>query len=819
MLKHPSLALLFLPSLLNAQAFDPARLAEAAAGYAAVVESGAVKGAVLLVAHKGEVVLHEAYGVRDAAGEQPMRKDAIFRMASNTKPLTATAIMMLAEAGRLELDKPVGAYLPAFREGPAKAITLRQLLSHTSGWRINSLFLSPLMEKSAEHPDAPNLQLEVARFAEVAPEHAPGTTYAYNNPGFNTLAAVVERVSGKPFATFLAERVYGPLGMKDSGHREAEAEQERMSAVFRRRGGRLQPGWKPGDGNDLPFVRGSGGMVSTALDYLRFCQCILQGGQLGSTRILKPASVREMTRAQVLDFAFPGGNSRQNYGLGWRVSPGPGTFGHSGSDGTQAFIDPHHDIVCLVFTQTQGSTRHGQRFWDQVRAALRPERRPNVLLITADDLNRSSVGAYGCKVAGITPNIDRLAAQGIRFDHGHVNIAVCQPSRAVMLTGRYPFSNGARGFEAIAEGVATLSGTLHEHGYLTGIFGKTRHVKPDQAFRFEVSVPRAQLGEGRSPARYAAAMRGFLERKKRSGKPFFLMANTHDPHRPFAGSVQEQRQKRRRKRAFPPAPRTLTPAEVPVPGFLPQLDKVHEEIAQYFTSVHRGDAVVGALLEELDKAGLADDTLVLFVSDNGMALPFAKTNCYLHSTATPFILRWPGRIAKGQVDARHMVATVDWMPTVLDAVGLPQVGGIQGRSFMPLLRGEREFGRDEVLTFFYKTSGKRAYPMRGLQTRRLGYIVNAWADGQTRFRNESMSGLTFRAMQRAAAEDAAIKARVELFLLRTREELYDFSSDPDALQNLAGTPAASEDLRAMRERMQRFLARIEDPDAALFESR
>ena len=794
---------------------DPDQLSAAAARVRAEVAADRMRGAVLLVARHGKVVLHEAFGHRDAAGRVPMRCDTQFRMASNTKPLTATAVLMLVEQGKLELDAKVGDYLPAWRKGATGAITVRQLLTHTSGLRIPTLFLRPLMRRSPAHPKAPTLQLEVDRFATVGPEEKPGTTYSYSNPGYNTLAALVEVASGLPFATFLKRHVYDRLGMPDSGHRESAADAERMSAVFRRVRGRWRVRWRPADGNDLPFVRGSGGMVSTTADYSRFCHCLLRGGALDGVRLLRRETVREMTRRQL--HRIP---AARRYGLGWAIPDDSGTFVHGGSDGTWAAVDPALGLVVLVFTQTQGvrgAVR--RRFLRDVRRAILPRERPNVLLITADDLNCDSVGVFGCPLPGITPHIDALAAAGMRFTRAHVNIAVCQPCRAVLMTGRYPHRNGARGFEPIAAGVPTLTGVLAKHGYLNGILGKTRHLAPPAAFAWDVVVTRRALGEGRDPERYAASARAFFRRAKRSAKPFFLMANCHDPHRPFAGSAQERRQRQRRKKAFPIAARRFAAREVPVPGFLPGLPAVRRELAQYFTSVHRCDRIVGRVLAELDAAGLAANTIVCFLSDHGMPLPFAKTNCYRHSTRTPWIVRWPGRVRPGSVEGTHFVSTIDWLPTVLQALGLPAVAGVDGRSFLPLLRGETQLGRDHVLTSFYKTSGKRDFPMRSLVTARYGYIVNAWADGDTRFRNESQNGLTWRAMRRAAATDPAIAARVKHFAFRCREELYDYSVDPHALRNLAIDPAHRSILHRMRRRLAEELRKTRDPEAAKFRIR
>jgi N-sulfoglucosamine sulfohydrolase len=444
----------------------------------------------------------------------------------------------------------------------------------------------------------------------------------------------------------------------------------------------------------------------------------------------------------------------------------------------------------------------------------------NVLLITADDLNCDSVGAFACRVPDVTPNIDRLAANGLRFEHAHVTIAVCQPCRSVLFTGRYPHRNGAEGFQPIRRDVPTLTEQTRQAGYLNGIMAKVPHLAPQFKFCWDVVVPAEELGVGRDPQLYHDRAKAFFEQADAVGKPFFLMANSQDPHRPFAGSAQEggrvagrpnARRPRQQPTKFPPAPRTYKPEEVTVAGFLPDLPDVRQEMAEYFTSVHRADAIVGAVLKALDETGHADDTLVVFLSDHGMALPFAKTNCYRHSTRTPLVVRLPGVTKPGSVEATHMVSGIDLMPTVLDVLGLPPVQGVDGRSFAPLLRGEPQDGRDHVYTVFHQTSGQNRYEMRSLVTPRFGLVYNAWADGQTVFRNESQAGLTMKAMRAAALKDPEIAARVELFVHRVPQELYDYQADPDALRNLVDDPRHRATADMLRQKMADVMRHIEDP--------
>lgn len=428
----------------------------------------------------------------------------------------------------------------------------------------------------------------------------------------------------------------------------------------------------------------------------------------------------------------------------------------------------------------------------------------NVLLLTADDMNHDSLGFAGCKVPGVTPNLDRLAAESLRFERAHVTVAVCQPSRQCLLTGRYPHRNGSVGFYPVSAGVPTLAEILRDAGFHLGILGKAIHLRPVQKFSWHYLRDEDVLGRGRDPQKYYEYSKEFFSQAKRDGKPFFLMANSHDPHRPFAGSEG------RAKLDYPSPARTFQPGEITVPGFLPDLPDVRKELAQYFSSVNRCDQSMGEVLRALQESGMADRTLVLFLSDNGISMPFAKSNCYGNSTRTPWLVRWPGVVNPG-VDREHFVSSIDYMPTVLEALGLPQPEGMDGHSFLPLLRGQPQADRDRVVTCYNQASGNKPYPMRCLQNQRFAYIYNNWSDGKKRYGTEGMSGLSFKAMQAAGTGDAAVAARVELLVHRVPEEFYDFATDPDALHNLIDDAAHAATLKAMRAEMRTWMEKTDDP--------
>jgi N-sulfoglucosamine sulfohydrolase len=228
---------------------------------------------------------------------------------------------------------------------------------------------------------------------------------------------------------------------------------------------------------------------------------------------------------------------------------------------------------------------------------------------------------------------------------------------------------------------------------------------------------------------------------------------------------------------------------------------------------------VGEVLRALRESGFEESTLVMFVSDNGISMPFAKSNCYLTSTRTPWLVRWPGTVRPGVVDREHFISGIDYMPTILEAAGVPAPAGMDGRSFLPLLTGGPQEGRDHVFTCYNENSGRRSYVMRCLQDKRFGYIYNAWADGQTSYRTEPMNGLTFKAMQQAAAGQPAVADRVELLLHRVPEEFYDLQSDPSALHNLIADPKCQDRIQEMRRSMLDWMERTGDPLAEDFRPR
>jgi len=447
---------------------------------------------------------------------------------------------------------------------------------------------------------------------------------------------------------------------------------------------------------------------------------------------------------------------------------------------------------------------------------------PNILFITADDLGYNSVGAYGCEVNNITPNLDIFAKEAIRFTHAHVNTAVCQPCRQSWQTGRFPHNNGAEGFEPIDYDVPTLPEQLKHIGYINGILGKEIHHQPVERFFWDYIPFKTETdsiwrkGNSRNPSLFYQYSRKFFELAKEKKQPFYFVANSHDPHRPFIGSRNDTLTWGNN---MPPVTRQFTPDEIDLFGYLPDIENVRKEVAQYYGSVYRCDQNIGSVLRALKESGLEENTLVIFLSDHGAAFPFSKSQCYLNSTKMPFMVKWPGKIKPGLVDSTHFVTGIDLMPTILEITGLPLVPELDGESFLPILQSKTQKHREYAYSTFYQIFAKIRFPMRCVQNNEFGYIYNFWADHKQEIRGDATGGLTWKAMKKAAETDSEIAKRVELFNYRVPEEFYNFKTDPDGLVNLANDPAYENQLNKFRKKMLEMMKKYNDPAYEAYKNR
>jgi len=433
--------------------------------------------------------------------------------------------------------------------------------------------------------------------------------------------------------------------------------------------------------------------------------------------------------------------------------------------------------------------------------AQEPEvEKPNILLITVDDMSADSVGVYGSAVPETTPTIDSFAETALRFNFAHVVCGSCKPSRNVMMSGLYPHTNGVEGFRTYPDTTHKLLPDLMKlQNYFVGIYHKAPHTTPAE-YAWDVNFS-TETYPIKNPESYYTTTKQGIQMALDSEKPFYLNINISDPHLPFYGI----RNKSTELIDDPYVPsRLYLREEMVIPGFLPGGGDVPLELAHYYMSVRRADDSLAKILEALDEFDLRADTLIVFLSDHGMPQPFAKACIYHQSTHTPLMFSWPGVIKPNTVDNEHMVSAVDLMPTLLDVVGSEHPYGLQGKSFYRVLLGESLPGFDHVIKEVDETSNRQRLPMRSVQTKRFGYVFNTWSNGIRDVRNATENTLADQRMQELAAMgDPFWTARDNLFEFRAKEEFYDYVADPNAIINLIDSP--DPDIQAEIERHRQLL--------------
>lgn len=423
---------------------------------------------------------------------------------------------------------------------------------------------------------------------------------------------------------------------------------------------------------------------------------------------------------------------------------------------------------------------------------------PNVLLLVSDDQGLE-LGAYGAR-GPQTPNLDRLAAEGCRFTRAYATAGVCTPSRTSLYTGLYPTRNGATGFSPVRADVRVWGEVLSEVGYRTGLIGKLG-AKPIARFHFDFkSRTNPDDARARSVKWHVETLRAFLAED--DGRPFCLLVNFRDSHFPFPTDGAPTGWKGARELPH-------DPATVSVPPFLVDRPEVREELAAYYDGLRRMDVTVGALLETLEQAGLARETLVIFTSDHGMPYPLAKTTLYEAGIRVPLLVRWPGVVAAGRVEDA-LVSLVDVLPTLVELSGQRVSDDFDGRSLAPLLRAEATPWRDAV--FASHTSHRREpeLPSRAVRVDNWKYIRN-FRTGPAFENGVMLTSRTWRAMVAVAAGDPEVAARVRRQQFRPPQELFDLAADPHELQNLVDDPTQAGVLSQLQRRLREFMQTQHDP--------
>jgi len=363
---------------------DPARLSLISPRLKTFVDRGEIAGAVTLVARHGEIVHLDAIGWQDIEGKKPMRSDSIFQIMSMTKPLTGLGIMMLMEDGRLTLSDPVELYIPEFRDQrladgskPKRPVTVRDLMTHTSGMSGRLPEAMPDLYTKMDKP----LSEAVSAFARQPLEFEPGTKWQYSNSGIASLGRIIEVISGMPYERFMQQRIFDPLGMKDTFYFPPADKKDRIAVLYTRKDGKLERADATSLGGDSTAFRPGAvypapefGIYTTASDLAAFYQMMLNGGVYNDHRFLSKASVEVMTSVQTGNLEA-GHNPGCGFGLTWEVVKdetgslallSPGTFKHGGAFGTHGWVDPKKDLVGVFLIQRTNDDKRPRDIFMQI---------------------------------------------------------------------------------------------------------------------------------------------------------------------------------------------------------------------------------------------------------------------------------------------------------------------------------------------------------------------------------------------------------------------------------------------------------------------
>jgi N-sulfoglucosamine sulfohydrolase len=437
-----------------------------------------------------------------------------------------------------------------------------------------------------------------------------------------------------------------------------------------------------------------------------------------------------------------------------------------------------------------------------VTLADKAQVRPNVLLIVSED-NGPELGCYGDPYVK-TPRLDRLAAEGVRFEYAYVPYSVCSPSRACFLTGLYPHQNGQIGLAthkyAMYRKWPNMVSLLKEAGYRTGYIGKI-HVNPESAFPIDFRAIRGANFHNRPVNKYAVEASKFIND---SDTPFFLSVNYPDAHFPL----------HRQQHGLPKEP--LDGEDVkPLPWVGADSARLREATANYYNCMMRLDAGVGMLLDRLQESGKADNTLVIYIGDHGAQFSRGKCSVYEAGLRIPLIVRYP-RVGRPGLIRSEFASTLDLLPTVLAAAGVPEPDNLSGRSLIPLLQDESVPWRTHVFGVTTGSAPSLYYPQQSVRDEQYKLIIspvrhreNARAVAYLQQKNAHFIAGTNQQEINAAAPH--VRAAYTRYLNPPEMELYDLKNDPHEWHDLAENPQFAKVRQRLLKALRQWQAETRDP--------
>jgi len=410
--------------------------------------------------------------------------------------------------------------------------------------------------------------------------------------------------------------------------------------------------------------------------------------------------------------------------------------------------------------------------------------RPNFVFIIADDCTFRDIGCYGGQA--YTPNIDKLASEGIRFKQCFQSAPMCSPTRHNIYTGLYPVKSGAYPNHTFAkDGTKSVVHYLKPLGYRLALSGK-KHINPPDIFPFEYS------GKGNNPD--FEAIDKFISECKESSTPFCLFACSNEPHSPWNKGDASR----------------YDAAKLKLPPYFVDTETTRECMTRYLAEITYYDSQAGQILALLDKHALANNTLVIVVSEQGSSFPFGKWTCYDTGLQSAFIARWPGKIEAGTV-SDALIEYVDILPTYIEAAGGTPEAVLDGKSLLPVLMGQTKEHKKYVfgeMTTRGINNGSDYFGIRSIRSRKFKYVWNFTPE--VKFQNACTNSSIFKSWRQKAEADADAAEKVRRYEHRPGEELYDVEKDPYEWNNLADDPKYATIKVRMKKRLLTWMKAVGD---------
>lgn len=420
--------------------------------------------------------------------------------------------------------------------------------------------------------------------------------------------------------------------------------------------------------------------------------------------------------------------------------------------------------------------------------------RPNFVFIIADDISWDDFGCYGNSYVK-TPNIDKLAEEGLRFDNAFLTASSCSPSRCSIISGKYPHSNGAAELHTeLPDTEIPFPLLLKESGYYTAHAGKW-HMGTAAHRAFDIYTDKNGYNNGDGGENNWIP---FLKDRPKD-KPFFFWLASFDAHRPWGADTFKI---------------THDPNKLEVPVYFSDTPETRQDMASYYNEIGRFDYYVGKVRRELEKQGVLDNTLIIVMADNGRPFPRCKTRVYDSGMKTPFIVYWPKGLKKKGGHTESLISSIDVSSTILEMAGIEQPEEYQGVSFLPILKSPKSETREYIFSE-HNWHDYEAYE-RMVRTKDFLYLWNARPDLTNCGPADSKNSATQHALDKVKAEGRLTPAQADIFVVpRPEEELFDLSLEKEQLLNVASVEKYQDKLKSLRSLLQKWMSETGDttPDS------